>query len=151
MPAAAEVQAGTGYLNGIAGAITMTGAATFNMSRRTRKPNVKMEEIPSQNSAVIETVIASQRSIDYDCEFAPTGATRAAAEVVVDTLTALTPLAVITIANSTVSAFNGTYNLIEEPAITETRDGYATVTMKLRQYEVTGTAGTFAALPIVSG
>jgi hypothetical protein len=151
MPAAAEIQVGTAKLNGIAGAVTMTGAATFNMSSRNLTDGFKMEEIPSQDGAVIESVIASQRTREYDCEFAPSGATRAAAEAVVDTLTALGPLAVITIAGSTVSAFNGTYNLMPGTAVRETRDGHATVVMKLKQYETAAAAGTFAALAVVTG
>lgn len=150
MSAAAEVQGGTACSFGIAGVVTMTGAATFNISDRTITDEFKTTEIPSQNGAVVETVIASQRRRNYDSTFVPTGATRAAAVAVVATLMALTPLSVITIAVSTIAAFNGTYNYMGGAYVKETREGYAVAGIKLSQFEVAGTAGTFAALAIAT-
>lgn len=157
MPAAFETQAGICTLNGIRGTITMTGAATFNMSSRTLTENFKVDRIPSQNGAVIETLIASQRNRTIEVEFAPTGATRTAAVAVVASLTALNPLEVITIAQSgstpyeaSVAACVGTWNLMEGMQIRESRDGILSVTMKLEANEVNGTADTFAALAVVA-
>lgn len=151
MAAAAEIQVGTGYINGIQGVITMTGAATFNMASRTFGSEFKMEEIPSQNGATIETIIASQQKRILDIEFAPKGASRADAIAVVATLTALTPLSVITIGQSgtpAIAAAAGTYNLMSGMAVRESRDGILSVTMKLQACEST-TAGTFGGLTVV--
>lgn len=151
MSAAAEIQGGAGCSWGIAGSVTMTGAATFNISDRTLTDEFKTSELPSQNGAVIEGIYAYQRRRNYDSTFVPTGATRAAAQAVVATLMALSPLAVITVAASTIAAYNGTYNYMGGAYVKETREGYAVAGIKLSQFEVAGTAGTFAALPIVVG
>lgn len=157
MPAAIETQAGVVYLNGIRGTITMTGAATFNMSSRTLTEDFKVEEIPDQTGSVIETMIASQRKRTIDVEFAPSGATRSAAVAVVATLTALNPLEVITIAQSgsnpyepSVAACAGTWNLVSGMQVRESRDGILSVSMKLVAQEVKATADTFAALAVVA-
>jgi hypothetical protein len=151
MSAAAEVQAGAGVSFGIAGAVTMTGAATLNISNRSLTDAFKLDKLPSQNGAVIEGLYASQRQRDYDCEFVPKGATRAAAVAVVHTLLQLLPLDVITIGASTITDYNGTYNYMGGAYVKETREGYAVAGIKLSQWEVAGTGGTFAALAIVSG
>src|SRR6478672_11940790 len=150
MVVAAEVIVGKAVLNGIQGAITMTGAAPFNMSDRTLTDDFKNEELPAQNGATIETVIASQRKRDYECTFVPTGAARADVIAVMASFAALKPLDVITVANSTVVAYNGSYNYMGGATIKETRDGYAVCGIKLRQYETAATSGTFAALAIAS-
>ena len=157
MAAANEIQAGTAYINGVRGTISMTGAATFNTASRTLTEDFKIDEIPSQSGAVIETMIATQRNRTIDIEFAPSGANRAAAVAVVASLTALDPLSVITIAQSgadpyqpAVAACAGTWNLVSGMTVRETRDGILTVSMKLKAHEVAGTADTFAALAIAS-
>jgi hypothetical protein len=158
MAAAIETQVGVVTLNGIRGTITITGAATFNMSSRTVTENFKVDRIPSQNGAYIETMIASQRNRTVELEFAPTGATRAAAVAVVGTLMALNPLETITIGQSgsnpyepSIAALTGsTWNLMEGMQLRESREGILSVTMKLEAQEVGATGDTFAALATVA-
>lgn len=150
MVVTAETIIGAGYINGIQGAITMTGVATFNMSDRQLTDEFASEEIPAQNGATIEAAIASKRVRNVECTFAPKGATRVAAEAVITSLFALGPYAVITVAASTVSVQNGTFNYMGGAYIKETRDGYAVAGIKLKQFE-TATQGTFAALAIIVG
>ncbi len=157
MAAAFETQAGVCTLNGIRGTITMTGAATFNMSSRTLTENFKVERIPSQNGAYTETLIASQRNRTIQVEFAPTGATRTAAVAVVTSIAALDPFSVITIGQSgstpyepSVAACAGTWNLMEGTQIKESRDGIVSISLNLEAQEVGGTGDTFAALTPVA-
>lgn len=145
----ADVQVGQAYLQGVAGTITMTGVATFNASTRTLADEFSKEEIPASAGDIIEAVIYSKRQRSYVCEFAPKGASRVAAEAVIDTLFATSMGATVTIGGSTVSAYNGTYNYEGGAYIRETRDGYAVAGINLRQYE-NSTPGTFAALATVS-
>jgi hypothetical protein len=147
--AAAEVQAGAGVSFGIQGVVTMTGAATLNISDRSLTDEFKNTELPSQNGAVIETMIASQRRRSYECTFVPKGAARTDAQAVCNTLMALTPLQVITIGGSTITSYNGTYNYMGGGYVKETREGYAVAGIKLSQFETAGTANTFAALVVI--
>lgn len=154
MSAAAEVQTGAALLNGIPGAITLSiNSSTVGMNAESMNftDNFKMEEIPAQDAVTIETVIASQRSRDIEFSFAPKSTTRALALAECAKIVALTPLQVCTIASDTLTGLNGTYNYIGGATVQRTRNGVAVCGIKMRQYEVAATAGTFAALAVVSG
>ena len=150
MAAAAEVQVGAGYINGILGSITMTGIASFNTANRDLTDNFKMEEITSQNGAVIETVIASAGYREYTMEFAPKGTSRAIAQSVASSLFGILPLALITVASSTVAIWNGSYNYVGGASLKETRDGVAICNIKLKQYQTAADGTAFAALALVT-
>ncbi len=154
MAVAAEVQVGAGCINGIQGAIAITGfhsAATFNIANRDISDNFKMEEIVSQDGAVVETIIASQQYKEYSMEFAPKGATRAAAASIAASFSLMTPLTPITVSGSTVAIFNGAYNYAGGASIKETRDGVVLCNVKLRRYQTAADGAIFGALAVVSG
>lgn len=155
MAAAAELQVGAGYSFGIAEstqgtAVNMTavaGVITVNMMNRDVQDNFKSETMPSQNGAVIESMVASQRRKDYSADFIPKGATRALAQAVFWTLSQLTPFSIITIANSALTFMNGGYNYMGGCQPKETREGWAVANIKLAQFESALTANTF--IPLV--
>ena len=150
-----DIQVGVGYLHGIAGSITMTPsggsdlATGMNHESRDLTHNWKEDEIASQDGTIIEAVVAYQESRDYAITFMPKGTTRANAEAVVDSFLALTPNKVITIAASTVSAYNGTYNYKGGMKISETREGKVTITFNARQYK--DASGAFGSLALITG
>jgi hypothetical protein len=153
MSAAAEVQAGTAYIYGIAPlTITPSGgsAITGNIANVRVTDEWQDDEITSQNGAVIETSIGSRRKRTIEFDFAPKGTARSDAIAAAAAILALTPNQVITIASDTLTALNGTYNFKSGGTITRTRDGIAVSSIKLVAYETAGTGGTFAALAIAS-
>jgi len=146
---AAEIQIGTAVIFGIGGSITMTGAATFNMETMDLEDTFKKDMLPSQDGAVISTVVASQRIRRGTFKFVPTGATRVAAEAIVTSLFALGPLAVITIGSATVTIFNDTFNYTGGAKVALTREGWAVCDIGVEQYEDAANVGSFKHLAIV--
>jgi len=153
-----DIQAGAGYLHGIAGTITITGLAGANLNIRSRNKthNWTSEEISSQDGTIIEAKVSSKEYRDVKISFMPKSTTRALAETSLDTfIAAMTPNKVITIAGSTVTSYNGTYTYKGGTTIEETRDGRVMVSFNARQYKIAAaTAGgpsDFAGLAIVSG
>lgn len=168
MSAAAEIQAGVAYINGIQGTIVMNSGAAdsvthvHNLGTRTWSKEFKMEEVSAQNGATIETIIASQQKKMLDLEFIPSGTTRANAIAEVAELTALTPLAVIKITQSNtpanadaglkkVGGAAATYNLMAAMSVREIRDGILSVTMKLQAQQQAADGEIYEALAIVVG
>jgi hypothetical protein len=153
-----DVQAGFGMLHGCPGAITLTpgggsdlwgAGASANISSRNLTHNFTLDETPSSDGTIIEQATASKEFRDCRCSFMPKGTTRANAETVVDTFLALTPLKVITVAASTVSAYNGTFNFMGGMTIDETRDGKLVIEFNLRQYK--DASGAFGGLAVITG
>lgn len=153
-----DIQSGFGYLHGIAGAITLTpsggsdlfsAGAKSNIESRNLTHNWTTDEIASQDGTIIEQITASKEYKDCRVRFMPKGTTRANAEVVVDTFIAITPHQVITVAASTVSAFNGTFNFMGGMTIDETRDGKLVIEFNLRQYK--DASGAFGGLAVITG
>lgn len=152
-----DIQAGFGMLHGIAGAITLTpsggsdlwaAGAKSNIASRNLTHNFTLDETPSSDGTYIEQLTASKEFRDCRCSFMPKADTRANAEVVVDTFLALTPLKVLTVAASTVSAYNGTFNFMGGMDIGETRDGKLVIEFNMRQYK--DGSGAFGGLAVLA-
>lgn len=150
-----DVQVGAGSVMGIAGAITMTpvtGTALANgdanFSSISQSAQFTLDELANSGGTYIETAMASKVFKDIKVDFIAKGTTRLAAEQVIDKVTGWAPLAAITIASATVSAFNTSGNLITLPEVGLTREGRATVSFTIRSYQ--NSSGTFAALTVVS-
>jgi hypothetical protein len=169
MSAAVESQAGAAVSFGVtsesgatltwAGVTDLTMAVASgkgaNISEQTVGKNFKVTELPSQNGAVIETLIASQCYRDYECTFVPKGTTRALAQAVANALMTATPLTVITVTHSPITAIGGetptsnTFNYIGGAYVKETREGYCVAGIKLRSFETAAAANTYAALSVI--
>ena len=164
--AATDIQYGTARIFGIQGSYTvaivsgyapssvsLTGADT-NPSSIAFNHSFKTDEIASVNGAVIETLIASQQRREITIEIIPsstsTSPTRAEALVMLEAIGNLSPFAIFTLASFDFTKLNGTWNYMGGAECTLKRDTYAICSIKLAQFEVAGTAGTYAALPIAS-
>ncbi len=155
-----DIQAGFGYLHGIAGAITFTNTegtpadlmgagAKVNIGSINLTHNWTDEEIASQDGTIIEACIASKEYKDIRVEFMPKGTTRANAETVVDTFAALVPNEVVTFAAATATVLNQAFNWKGGMDVGFTRDGRCVISFNARQYKTA--AGTFGALAEVTG
>lgn len=149
MATTTEIQGGKAKIYGIGGAITITGIATFNLADVTLTESFKEDTIPSQDGSIIETRIASQRVRELTITFAPSGATRAAAEAVLETLLAQGPLTVITLGGFTFLPANGTWNYMGGANVALRRDTYVVAGIKLKQVE-TAVAGVFGGLAVAT-
>jgi hypothetical protein len=149
-----DVIAGSAVLNGIKGAITITPsggtdlATGMNIESRNLSDEFTVDEIASQGGDIIETLVASKHKRNCRIRFIPKGTTKANAETVVDSFIALTKLQVVTVAVSTVSAYNGTFNFMGGMSIDETKEGRLVIEFNATQYQKTD--GTFAALAVAT-
>lgn len=151
MAAATEIQVGTARINGILGTVTVSIATTPNLSTLGLTDDFSVEEIRSQNGAVVETMIAAARKRTVTMELIPSGTSKANAQSdAIAIMAALTPLAVITIGGCTVTTLNGTYNYIGGAEIMQKRETFTVINVKAVQTEIAATAGTFAGLAVAT-
>lgn len=155
-----DIQAGFGYLHGIAGSITFTptegtpadlmgAGAKVNIGSVNLTHNWTDEEISSQDGTIIEACIASKESKDVRVEFMPKGTTRANAETVVDTFAAILPNEVVTFAAATATVLNQSFNWKAGMEVGFTREGRCVISFNARQYKKAD--GSFGALAKVTG
>jgi hypothetical protein len=143
-----DIQAGVGYLHGIAGSIaaTNTEGTPVDLFALTSGPSVNMEsrgwthdwtdeEIPSQDGTIIEACITTKEWREIKITFMPKGISRVNAELADE---------VITFASSTVSAFSIAVNWQGGMTIDETAEGRVVISFTGRQYK--NASGVFAAL-----
>jgi len=147
----AEIQHGTGNVYGIAAVtITVAGAQmNGNISNQKWSEDFKRDEMPAQTGDRIEGVISYQRVRTLEFDFAPKSTTRALAIAEAKKFLSWTPNAVVTIAASGNTPLNGTFNLKSGGGFTRTKEGVAVCSVKVAQYEVAGTANTFASLAVI--
>ena len=129
--AATELQFGTAKIFGIDG-ITITGVVTFTYESVGWEANADIEYLKNQNGDE-ETLIVSNQNTTIDIQFAPNGATRAAALTSLGTLTSKTIGAQITVASATTTVFNGTYNIQPGVSVRSTRDGITVASFKAKK------------------
>ena len=104
----------------------------------------------SQDGATIASIISAQRRRKVALKIVPTGATRAAALVIINNLNALAPNAVITLANFADAIFNGTWNYKGGGSLQYTPEGYAVADITIEQYQLAAD-GSFGSLAVVVG
>lgn len=143
--AAQEVQQGIAKIFAMDGAttVTLTGAATITHHSAGMTQNFDLREEKSQNGEV-ETLVGSNEHFDVDVEFAPNGATRAAAITSAANMKAAIITKVV-LSGFAVAAFNGNWNLIPGSTWRMERDGIVIMGMKLRAY-ITNRASLTAGL-----
>lgn len=155
MAAAAEIQVGKAVRFGCGATALANGATSYtaNVQSQDLEDQCKLDKIVSQNGAVIETKITSQRERRGSFKIIPHGATdtRAAVLTMLNNFTALAPLDVITVSGADVTAFNGTYNYEGGAKISTTAEGYYMIEFSVSQVESSATAGTFTSLAVVTG
>lgn len=157
-----DLQAGAGYLHGIAGAITFTNtegtpADLFNLTSG-QSANAESrgwthdwtdEEIPSQDGGVIEACITTKEWREIKVTFMPKGTNRANAELAVIKFASLLPEEVVTFAAGTLTAFNLALNFQGGMTIDETAEGRVVISFTGRQYKDAN--GAFVALAKITG
>ena len=157
MAVAAEIQSGTAYIYGIF-AVTLTCASpavviSGNISNIRITTSFKEDEMPAQNGATIESLIASQQRRRIEFDMAPSGTSRANAIAEVDQWLSLTPNVIITLADvlgGTSTSFEGTYNLKSGGSLTLTRDGVGVLGIQMESYATAADGAVFAGLATVS-
>lgn len=161
MPVAAEIEAGTFFVNGVQGTLSLTSGAgptthTMNIGSRTNKRNFKLDKIPAQDGVTTETYLATMQEDEVTYEFFPSGSSRANTIAEIAELEALTPLAVITVVQAgsgtqtpAAARVAGTYNLAEGIEFREVREGLFSCNLKLIRPQK-ASDGSFAALAIAS-
>ncbi len=109
--AAQEVQQGIAKIYAMDGAtmVVLTGAATITMEGATLTHNWDQEAIKGQDGET-ETLIASNRNYTISINFAPNGATRAAAATSMANSIAA-PITKVVLSGFAVAAFNGDFNV----------------------------------------
>lgn len=146
-----DIQIGAGQVQGISGAITITGlgAGDANYSGMTQTGNFTLDEQANSGGTYIESAIASKAFRDLEVNFLAKGTNRANARAVVNTFLAFTPLKEMTVASADVTAFNVSGNLMSGMRAGLTREGRAEATFTIRQYQKSD--GTYGALSLISG
>lgn len=146
-----DIQAGAGMVQGVSGAITITGLAAgdANYSSMNQTGNFTLDEQANSGGTIIESATATKCYRDLEVNFLAKGTSRSAARTVVNTFMAFTPLKVMTVASHDVSAFNVTGNLMAGMRASVTREGRAEATFTIRQYQ--DSAGSYGALALVVG
>lgn len=119
-----ELQYGTAKIFGMDG-IILTGVVTFTFESLGWEKTGDYEELKGQNGDV-ETAIASNLHQTIDVQFAPNGATKAAAITSLGTLTALAVGAQVIITVPENTAASGTYNIQPGIRANFSRDGAVT-------------------------
>lgn len=155
MSAAAEIQTGKAEIYGIQNdgtALTVTAGATAligNIQNLKSTEEWAEAELSSQDGSIIESIIASRRRRKVTLKIIPNGASRSAAQTLIDALAALGPNAVITTTHFKSGYLNTTYNYKGGGSLEYSSEGWAVSDITLETYE-TATAGTFAALAIAT-
>jgi len=149
MATTADVQVGTAVIHGISGSVSITGIATFKLDDVGLDDNFQSRKYTNSAGVLTDTIVAFDRNRRLTINFLPSGATRTAAEAIVTSMLALAPLAVITLAGFTITAFNGTYNYMGGASVKATREGEVICGIQLEAQETT-TAGTFGGLAVIS-
>ena len=135
--AATEVQSGKAKIFAMDGAtmVVLTGAATVTHEGADLEQQFDTEEIKGQNGDV-ETLIAS--NLNYTCtvNFAPNGATRAAA-ITSCANAQPAPISKVVLSGFSVAAYNGDWNSMGY-SIKMARDGVVTMSIKLKGFGIAG-------------
>ena len=139
--AVAEIQQGKAKIFAMDGAtmVVLTGAATVTHEGADLEQQFDTEEIKGQNGDV-ETLIASNVNFTCTVNFAPNGATRAAA---ITSCTNAQPAAIskVVLSGFSVAAYNGNWNSMGY-SIKMSRDGIVTMSIKLKAFVTNRTALT---------
>ena len=128
--AVAEVQAGAARIFAMDGArmVVLTGAATVTHESADLEAQFDTETIKGQNGEV-ETLIASNPNYTLTVNFAPNGATRAAA-ILSCANAQPAPLSKVVLSDFSVAAYNGNWNSMGY-SIKMSHDGHVTMSIKL--------------------
>lgn len=132
--AATETQAGKVKVFAMDGAtvVVLTGAATITIESGDLEQQYDFEEFKGQNGEV-ETLIGSNEHYDVTVQFAPNGATRAAAIASAgNSFPAL--IEKVVLSSFAIAKYNGNYNALPGATCKMTRDGVVVMTLKLRRY-----------------
>ena len=139
--AVAEIQQGKAKIFAMDGAtmVVLTGAATVTHEGADLEQQFDTEEIKGQNGDV-ETLIASNVNFTCTVNFAPNGATRAAA---ITSCTNAQPAAIskVVLSGFSVAAYNGNWNSMGY-SIKMSRDGIVTMSIKLKAFVTNRTSRT---------
>lgn len=119
-----ELQYGLAKIFGMDG-VVLSGVVNFTFESLGWEKTGDYEELKGQNGDV-ETAIASNLSQTIDVQFAPNGATKAAAITSLTTLTALAVGAQVVITCPEMTAASGTYNIQPGIRANFSRDGIVT-------------------------
>ena len=135
--AVAEIQQGKAKIFAMDGAtmVVLTGAATVTHEGADLEQQFDTEEIKGQNGDV-ETLIASNLNFTCTVNFAPNGASRAAA-ITSCTNASPAPLSKVALSGFTVAAYNGDWNSMGY-SVKMSRDGIVTMSIKLKGFGISG-------------
>jgi len=139
--AATEVQQGVAKIFAMDGAtmVVLTGAATVTIESADLEQGFDSEELKGQNGET-ETYIASNEKFTCSINFAPNGATRAAA---ITSCANSQPAKItkVVLSGFAVAAYNGNWNS-EGYSIKMARDGVVQMTLKLKAHTTNRTSLT---------
>jgi hypothetical protein len=131
--AATEIQQGSAKVFAMDGAtvVVLTGAATITLESADLESTHDSEPLKGQNGEV-ETLIASNETLTCTINFAPNGATRAAA---ITSFANSVPAKITKVVTSafSIASFNGNWNAMGY-SIKMSRDGVATMSIKLQAW-----------------
>ena len=132
--AATETQAGVAKVFGMDGAtvVVLTGAATITQESADLEQQYDYEEIKGQNGEV-ETLIASNENYPCTIQFAPNGATRAAAANSAANCWP-GPVSKVVLSQFSIAKYNGNYNAQPGATAKMTRDGVVIMTLRLKRF-----------------
>lgn len=144
--AATETQQGKAKIYAMDGATVtvLTGAATITLESGDIEQQYDFEEYKGQNGEV-ETIIGANEHYDVTIQFAPNGATRAAAITsAANSFPGL--IEKVVLATFSVAKYNGNYNALPGATGKMTRDGLFIMTLKLRRYVTNNASLTAGAI-----
>jgi len=132
----AEVQVGTAKIFGMDGGTIAYGAvsAANSMEGVDVEDSSTLMEVMGQDGE-LQGVISSNRTLSLTVQFAPSGATRAAAIVSAKALLDQGPLVKVTLGGFNLSGVSGMLNgdyMLESKTFKYSRDGYIVFTLKLK-------------------
>lgn len=143
--------------------VALTSGSGLNPSSLGWTDSFKSDEIPSSDGSVIETLIASQRRRELNCEIIPssssTSPTAAEARAFLTHILAnMKPFSIFVLSGfhadltwvNGASATNGSFNYMGGGEIILRRDTFCIANIRLAQFVTRADGAVFAALPLAS-